>query len=57
LVVLAIQDRVGYGKSFEEAMTNLFGENTRRRRRKAGEQQRTTSGYAAKPGLAPATPH
>ncbi|HEV7395831.1 MAG TPA: UPF0182 family protein [Pyrinomonadaceae bacterium] len=26
LVVLAIQDKVGYGKSFEEAMTNLFGE-------------------------------
>lgn len=26
LVVLAIQDRIGYGKSFEEAMTNLFGE-------------------------------
>lgn len=26
LVVLAIQERVGYGKSFENAMTNLFGE-------------------------------
>ena len=26
LVVLAIQERVGYGKSFDEAMTNLFGE-------------------------------
>lgn len=26
LVVLAIQERLAYGKSFEEAMTNLFGE-------------------------------
>jgi len=26
LVVLAIQERVGYGKSFNEAMTHLFGE-------------------------------
>ena len=26
LVVLAIQERVGYGKSFDEAMTHLFGE-------------------------------
>ena len=26
---LAIQDKVGYGKSFEEAMTNLFGETTK----------------------------
>ncbi|MGH9969202.1 MAG: UPF0182 family protein [Pyrinomonadaceae bacterium] len=26
LVVLAIQERIGYGQSFEEAMTNLFGE-------------------------------
>lgn len=26
LVVLAIQERVGYGQTFDEAMTNLFGE-------------------------------
>lgn len=26
LVVLAIQERVGYGRSFDEAMANLFGE-------------------------------
>src|SRR3984893_3072833 len=26
LVVLATQDRIGYGKSFDEALTNLFGE-------------------------------
>jgi uncharacterized membrane protein (UPF0182 family) len=26
LVVLATQDRLGYGQTFEEAMTNLFGE-------------------------------
>jgi uncharacterized membrane protein (UPF0182 family) len=26
LVVLAIQERIGYGKSFDEAMTHLFGE-------------------------------
>lgn len=26
LVVLAIQERVGYGKSFDEAMTHLFGD-------------------------------
>jgi uncharacterized membrane protein (UPF0182 family) len=26
LVVLAIQERIGYGRSFDEAMTNLFGD-------------------------------
>jgi uncharacterized protein len=30
LVVLAIQERVGYGQSFDEAMTNLFGEAGKR---------------------------
>ncbi|MFN2515086.1 MAG: UPF0182 family protein [Pyrinomonadaceae bacterium] len=29
LVVLAIQDRLGYGQTFDEAMTNLFGDLAR----------------------------
>ena len=29
LVVLATQDRLGYGQSFDEAMTSLFGEMAR----------------------------
>lgn len=29
LVVLAIQDKIGYGKTFDDAMTNLFGETTK----------------------------
>jgi uncharacterized membrane protein (UPF0182 family) len=49
LVVLAIQDRLGYGKTFDEAMTNLFGETKPPEEQKAGEQQ-------AKPAEAPANP-
>jgi uncharacterized membrane protein (UPF0182 family) len=56
LVVLAIQDRIGYGKSFEEAMTNLFGEAHRPQAQ--GEQQKEKpADAAAKPGPSPgATP-
>src|SRR5260370_31974205 len=37
LVVLAIQDRLGYGKTFDEAMINLFGEP--QGEQKPGQQQ------------------
>jgi uncharacterized membrane protein (UPF0182 family) len=49
LVVLAIQDRLGYGKTFDEAMTNLFGESGTPAEQKPGEQ-------AAKPAETPANP-
>jgi uncharacterized membrane protein (UPF0182 family) len=53
LVVLAIQDRIGYGKSFEEAMTNLFGEAPKPPAQ--GEQQKEKpADAAAKPGPSPA---
>ena len=50
LVVLAIQDRVGYGKSFDEAMANLFGEATKSQAQEQPEPQK------GKPGEAPAKP-
>jgi uncharacterized membrane protein (UPF0182 family) len=49
LVVLAIQDRLGYGKTFDEAMTNLFGEAGTPAEQKPGEQP-------AKPAETPAGP-
>jgi len=47
LVILAIQDRLGYGKTFDEAMTNLFGETGPPAEQKPGQQP-------AKPGETPA---
>jgi uncharacterized membrane protein (UPF0182 family) len=41
LVVLATQDRLGYGASFEEALSNLFGE--------AAKAPTETKGEPAKP--------
>ena len=52
LVVLAIQDRLGYGKTFDEAMINLFGEP--QGEQKPGPQQEKPAEAAAKPGASPA---
>jgi len=52
LVVLAIQDRLGYGKTFDEAMINLFGEP--QGEQKPGQQQEKPAEAAAKPGASPA---
>ena len=58
LVVLAIQDKVGYGRSFEEAMTNLFGETTKAQTQEQSDQQKSKAPEpSAKPGPSPvATP-
>ncbi len=57
LVVLAIQDRIGYGKSFEEAMTNLFGEAPKPQAPEQGAQEKGKSAEAQpKPGPSPAAP-
>ncbi len=53
LVVLAIQDRLGYGKTFDEAMTNLFGETGPPAEEKPGEQQAKPAEAPAKPGASP----
>jgi len=54
LVVLAIQDKVGYGKSFEEAMTNLFGETPKPTSQTQAEPQKGTTAEAqARPGQLP----
>jgi uncharacterized protein len=57
LVVLAIQDRIGYGKSFEEAMTNLFGEAPKPQAQ-AEPTKEQPADASAKPGpsMAPAPP-
>jgi uncharacterized protein len=54
LVVLAIQDRLGYGKTFDEAMTNLFGETGPPAEEKPGEPQAKPAEAPAKPGASPA---
>lgn len=58
LVVLAIQDRIGYGKSFDEAMTNLFGEASKLSAPPAKEstdqQKEKPPEAAARPGPSPA---
>jgi uncharacterized membrane protein (UPF0182 family) len=57
LVVLAIQDRIGYGKSFDEAMTNLFGEAPKPQAQEQGEQPKGKPAEAQpKPGPSPAAP-
>src|SRR5258708_5345968 len=57
LVVLAIQDRVGYGKSFDEAMTNLFGESTKPTSPEVNDEQKNKPAEGtAKPGPSPAAP-
>ncbi len=54
LVVLAIQDRIGYGKSFEEAMTNLFGEAPKAQaQNQPAEDKGKASEAAAQPGPSP----
>jgi uncharacterized membrane protein (UPF0182 family) len=54
LVVLAIQDRLGYGQTFDEAMTNLFGETKPQVEQKPGEPQEKAGPAPAKPGASPA---
>jgi uncharacterized protein len=54
LVVLATQERLGYGQSFDEAMTNLFGELARPSTQQKTEQpkEKPVEG-APKPGASP----
>jgi uncharacterized membrane protein (UPF0182 family) len=42
LVVLAIQDRLGYGQTFDEAMTSLFGEAGRQPAQQKPDQKKET---------------
>ena len=54
LVVLATQDRLGYGQTFDEAMTSLFGEMTRTRAPEKPEQgQQQPAEGAPKPAASP----
>jgi uncharacterized protein len=56
LVVLAIQDRIGYGRSFDEAMTNLFGEAPKPTAQEQAEGQKgKPSETQPKPGPSPVT--
>jgi len=51
LVVLAIQDRLGYGKTFDEAMINLFGEP--QAEQKPGQQPEKPGETTTQPGPSP----
>ncbi|MEP6741684.1 MAG: UPF0182 family protein [bacterium] len=54
LVVLAIQDRLGYGQTFDEAMTSLFGESKPQAEAKPGQQPEKAAEGTAKPTASPA---
>jgi hypothetical protein len=53
LVVLATQDRLGYGQSFEEAMTSLFGVLARPPTQEKTEPKEKPAEGAPKPGASP----
>ena len=54
LVVLATQDRLGYGQTFEEAMTSLFGEATKAvPQEKAGQPKEQSAEGIPKPSPSP----
>jgi uncharacterized membrane protein (UPF0182 family) len=56
LVVLALQDRLAYGPTFEAAMQSLFGGNTSSLTAEAGPQEGAQTGKAsATPGVVGAT--
>ncbi len=56
LVVLAIQERLGYGQSFDEAMSNLFGEAGKTSPPTAQPQQPAPAQPADKPADGKPTP-
>ncbi len=57
LVVLAIQERVGYGRSFDEAMTHLFGEaGTTPAQQEAGQPKQLDDQVPVKPAASPSPP-
>jgi uncharacterized membrane protein (UPF0182 family) len=53
LVVLATQDRLGYGASFEEALNSLFGEAAKAPVESKGEQPKPQPGGSPKPSPSP----
>ena len=55
LVVLATQDRLGYGASFEEALNGLFGEAAKAPAETKGEQPKAQPGASPKPSPSPST--
>ena len=55
LVVLATQDRLGYGASFEEALNSLFGEAAKAPAESKGEQPAPQPGASPKPAPSPAS--
>jgi uncharacterized membrane protein (UPF0182 family) len=56
LVVLATQDRLGYGASFEEALNSLFGEAAKAPAETKGEQPKPQPGASPKPSPSPSPP-
>ena len=55
LVVLATQDRLGYGASFEEALNSLFGEAAKAPAESKAEQPAPQPGASPKPSPSPAS--
>ena len=53
LVVLATQDRLGYGASFEEALNSLFGDAAKAPAETKGEQPKPQPGASPKPSPSP----
>jgi uncharacterized membrane protein (UPF0182 family) len=53
LVVLATQDRLGYGQTFEEAMTSIFGDLARPSTQQKVEPSKEPAGGEPKPAASP----
>ena len=56
LVVLAIQEKLGFGPSFADALTQLFGEAAKTEGTTEGEQAKPSTETPAKPSASPSSP-
>ena len=56
LVVLATQERLAFGRSFDEAMANLFGESAKQTAEQKPAEQKPSDGAQAKPTPTPPAP-
>ena len=56
LVVLATQERLAFGQSFDEAMSNLFGDAGKQTAEQKPAEQKPTTGDQAKPTPTPPAP-
>jgi uncharacterized membrane protein (UPF0182 family) len=56
LVVLATQERLAFGRSFDEALASLFGDAGKQTAEQKPSEQKPSTGDQAKPTPTPAAP-